>query len=67
MSQETEGLARLIGRFQVGHDEEAHKASAPKPGRAHAPVAVMKTHGRGGAARKPAPVAAAHTESWAEF
>jgi methyl-accepting chemotaxis protein len=67
MSQETEGLARLIGRFQVGHDEEAHKASAPKPGRAHAPVAVMKTQGRGGVARKPAPVAAANTESWAEF
>jgi methyl-accepting chemotaxis protein len=63
LSQETDELARLIGKFQVG--DAAKLAAARKPARSQAPVRAMKTTGSGGAARKPSP--SAETESWEEF
>jgi methyl-accepting chemotaxis protein len=67
MSQEAEGLARVVGRFEVGQDALAQRGAARKPSRPSASVSVMKTTGFGGAARKPAPMAHAGADSWKEF
>ena len=67
MSQEAEGLARLLGRFQVGQDVPDQRGNTRKPSHASAPISVMKTTGFGGAARKTAPIAAANTDSWKDF
>jgi methyl-accepting chemotaxis protein len=68
LANETEELARLIGRFQVGQDARIERISdrrpAPRPVPAAA-VPALKVLGRGGAARRPAP--AASEASWEEF
>ncbi|MHB8285968.1 MAG: methyl-accepting chemotaxis protein, partial [Caulobacteraceae bacterium] len=66
LSQESEELARLVGRFEVGHARSRSEASKPtrNPARG-ATVTSIKTPGRGGAARKPSPTQAA--DSWEEF
>ena len=67
LSQETGELTRLMGAFSLG-DAADGRAPAPvarfarRP--AAAPVPAMRTTGRGGAARAPAPAAEAE---WAEF
>ncbi len=67
LAHETEQLARLVDRFQTGRSP-ATPAPAKRPAARQAPVAAMKTVGRGGGAvRKPAPVASAAEESWEEF
>ena len=65
LAEKTEELGQLIGRFQLGRDG-ARPAARPasSPGRGAA-VPALKTVGRGGAARKPAP--AAEAQSWEEF
>jgi methyl-accepting chemotaxis protein len=67
MSQEAEGLARLVGRFEVGQDSSTQRGAARKPTRPSASISVMKTTGFGGAARKPALMADAGADSWTEF
>ncbi len=67
LAQETGELGRLIGVFRLGGEApEARRAPAPVvplPRRpAAAPVAALRTAGRGGAARAPAPDA-----DWTEF
>ncbi|WP_231754724.1 methyl-accepting chemotaxis protein, partial [Phenylobacterium sp. CCH9-H3] len=65
LSAESEALARLIARFDLG-GSPAHAAPAPTRAPAHAPAAIaMKTTGRGGAAPKPAFEAA--EDAWDEF
>ena len=69
LAQETSELTRLIGEFRLGDSADApRRAPAPvaQPARrpASAPVPAMRTTGRGGAARAPAPAADA---DWAEF
>ncbi len=68
LSAESEALARLIARFDLG-GSPAHTAAparAPAPTPAAAPTTVaMKTTGRGGAAPKPAFEAA--EDAWDEF
>jgi methyl-accepting chemotaxis protein len=70
LAREAEGLARLIGRFQIGEPAQAARAA---PGRTVAPASApamktVSTHaGGGGALRKPAPVAAPDADSWEEF
>ena len=69
LAQETSELTRLIGEFRLGDSADApRRAPAPvaQPTRrpASAPVSAMRTTGRGGAARAPAPAADAN---WAEF
>ncbi|MBU1385215.1 MAG: cache domain-containing protein, partial [Alphaproteobacteria bacterium] len=57
LSQEAETLAGSVSRFQIGADAGAAPVrAAARP--VHRTVTAMKTVGRGGAARKPAPVAA---------
>ncbi|MFN3932441.1 MAG: methyl-accepting chemotaxis protein [Brevundimonas sp.] len=64
LSQEAETLAGSVSRFQIGVDAGAAPVrAAPRP--VHRTVTAMKTVGRGGAARKPAPVAA--EDGWEEF
>jgi len=67
MSQEAEGLARMVGRFEVGQDTPAQRGAARTPSRPSASISVMKTTGYGGAARKSAPMARVGTDSWKEF
>ncbi len=73
LSQETGELTRLMGQFQVEGAAAAPRrapapvvplARRPAPVSAHAPVPALRTAGRGGAARAPAPAA---DESWEEF
>ena len=70
LSQEAETLAASVSRFQLGTQTAVH-APAVRPTARSAPrsashtVTAMKTVGRGGAARKPAPVAA--QDNWEEF
>ena len=68
LSQEAETLASSVSRFQTG----AALGSGAAPARAHAParpanrpVTQMRTVGRGGAARRPEPVAS--DDGWEEF
>jgi len=65
LSTEAETLARLISRFELGDTPKSHTAPAHAPAQPapRAPVAAMKTVGRGGAARK---VETAE-EAWDEF
>jgi len=65
--QETEGLARLIGRFQVGLNENPRSSPSRKAAYNSAPVVALKTTGSGGSARKPSPTPVANTDSWEEF
>jgi len=63
---ESEELARLIGGFRVGDGAPSSAASRPAPRASVRPVGqvtVMKTTGRGGAARKPE----AQADDWTEF
>jgi methyl-accepting chemotaxis protein len=66
LSQESEELARLVGRFQVGQDGSGAAARAPsrKPARI-ATVTALKTTGHGGAT--PRRAASPTSESWEEF
>ncbi|MGV3577938.1 methyl-accepting chemotaxis protein [Brevundimonas sp.] len=69
LSQEAEVLAGSVARFQIGAPQgsgasPARAAPAARPA-ANRPVAQMRTVGRGGAALKPAPVAA--EDGWEEF
>jgi methyl-accepting chemotaxis protein len=66
LSSEAETLARLISRFELGDTPKAQAAApahAPTQPTPRAPVAAMKTVGRGGAARKVETV----EEAWDEF
>ena len=68
LAGEAEGLNRLLDGFQVGQPAAAPRSAVR--GREHgapraAPVAALKTVGRGGAARKAQPDAA--VDEWAEF
>ena len=65
LSTEAETLARLISRFELGDTPKVQAAAAHAPAQPapRAPVAAMKTVGRGGAARK---VETAE-EAWDEF
>ena len=54
LSRETEELSSLVGRFQLG----TRSAAAPVRTAPPRPVAMLKTAGRGGAARSPAPAEA---------
>ena len=73
LAQETEQLAQLTGRFQLGADADAPAPARtrpatppPRPTRAAAPV--LKVVGRGGSAlRKPAPAHSAAEQGWEEF
>jgi methyl-accepting chemotaxis protein len=69
LAQETEELARLISRFDVGVEIAASPGrNAPRSGPAPVTRTVMKTvagYGGGGAVRKPSP--AADADSWQEF
>jgi methyl-accepting chemotaxis protein len=66
LSQETEQLVRLIGRFHVGEETSASgRPAARRPAPKPVSAVAVRTTGRGGAARKPEP--AANEESWAEF
>jgi len=67
MSKEAEGLARLVGRFEVGQEARSAHRTARQPSRAPATISAMRTTGFGGAARKPVPVAASGGDSWTEF
>jgi methyl-accepting chemotaxis protein len=69
LTSEAEELARLVGRFNMGGDSAPAERMAPrKPAaRPARPVPALKTTGRGGAARKPEPVAAAPDADWEEF
>jgi len=67
--QETEELARLTSRFQMGEDVPAVAVAAPRrpamPAAAPVAKAALRVVGRaGGATRKPAPVA---DDGWQEF
>ena len=68
LSRETEELSSLVGRFQLGdgHGAPALAPRAPAASkRPPRPVAMLKSVGRGGAARKPAP--AAEEADWQDF
>ena len=63
LSSESEALARLIARFELG---AGTSAAAPAPARAPQRAAIaMKTTGRGGAAIKS--VADVEEDAWDEF
>ena len=72
LSQEAESLAQSVSRFQIGvasapaqpvrsAPRADHRPTAP----VHRPVTAMRTMGRGGAARRPEPVAS--DDGWEEF
>ncbi len=66
---ETEELSGLVGRFQLGTRASAAPApvrAAPRRPDPARPVAMLKTAGRGGAARSPAPAPAAD-DGWQDF
>jgi methyl-accepting chemotaxis protein len=66
LAQETEQLVSILAHFHVGQDTAvSSKPSARRNQPRPTSAVVVKTVGRGGAARKPAPVAS--EESWAEF
>jgi methyl-accepting chemotaxis protein len=66
LSQEAESLAASVSRFQIGATVQPIRSASRAEARpANRPVAAMRTVGRGGAARKPEPVAA--DEGWEEF
>ena len=62
LATETEELSRLIGQFRV-HVGAVAVRSVPHDRPANQPIRALRTTGRGGAARKPAPQEA----SWEEF
>jgi methyl-accepting chemotaxis protein len=64
LAQESDELTRLVGRFQVGEQPAPATAYTPPARRSKpAPVAAMKTTGRGGAALRSEPA----QEDWREF
>jgi methyl-accepting chemotaxis protein len=65
LSEEAQELSTLMGRFEVGRDQQPATAPVRHASKAHSPIPAMKTVGHGGAARKP--VAAHDTGSWEEF
>ena len=69
LSQEAETLAGSVSRFQIGAVRVTGaapvRASQPPARPAARPVAQLRTFGRGGAARKPEPVAS--DDGWEEF
>ena len=65
LAGESEALSKLIARFELGGVATPAPAAAPAAPKAHAPVAAMKTTGRGGAAPKPA--FEADEDAWDEF
>ena len=66
LSQEAETLAGSVSRFQIGETAApARTASRPAPRAANPSAMVLKTVGRGGAARKYEPAAA--EDGWEEF
>jgi methyl-accepting chemotaxis protein len=68
LAQETEELARLISKFQVGQDTSVspiRQASRPAPRTTHTAMKTVAGHGGGGAVRKPA--AEADSDNWQEF
>ncbi|HVI31030.1 HAMP domain-containing methyl-accepting chemotaxis protein [Phenylobacterium sp.] len=74
LAQESEELARLISRFQVGQDNAAASARRPTPtARPAGPVSrpalkTVSTHaGGGGAMRQPETEPAADVDTWEEF
>ncbi|MDZ4373918.1 MAG: methyl-accepting chemotaxis protein [Phenylobacterium sp.] len=72
LNGESEALSRLIARFDVGAGSAASTAApapAPtsRPAAPSAPVAAMKTTGRGGAALKPAALPQTQEDAWDEF
>ncbi len=72
LSRETEELSDVVGRFELGEGHGAPTAAAARrapalPKTAQRPVAMLKSVGRGGAARKPAPSASAEEADWQEF
>ena len=65
LAQDSEELARLTGRFQVGEGGgSVRRAPARTAVREPKPLPARKVVGRGGAARKPEPAAA---NDWEEF
>ncbi len=71
LAAEAEQLTQLVARFETGHVPAAAAPPArpariePAASHASATVAALKPVGRGGAARKPEPVAA--DDDWEEF
>ena len=66
LSQEAETLAGSVSRFQIGETAApARAAPRPAPRAANPSAMVLKTVGRGGAARKYEPAAA--EDGWEEF
>jgi methyl-accepting chemotaxis protein len=67
LAQETEELARLISKFQVGQDTSVSPIrQASRPAKTHTAMKTVSTHaGGGGAVRKPA--AETESDSWQEF
>ncbi|WEK57184.1 MAG: methyl-accepting chemotaxis protein [Candidatus Brevundimonas phytovorans] len=71
LAQEADVLAASVSRFRTGQAAAPVAARQPAPAQVRKPqpvaqtVAAMKTVGRGGAALKPAPVAA--EDGWEEF
>ena len=71
LSQEAESLAGSVSQFQIGAVTAPSARAAPRaehrpaPPAAHRPVVAMRTTGRGGAARRPEPVAS--EDGWEEF
>ena len=61
LARETEELAGLVGRFQLGQGRPVPALAVPKPELA---VRMAKTVGRGGAARRPVEAA---QDAWHEF
>jgi len=64
LSSESEALARLISKFELGAGASVAAPAAPARARQHTAVA-MRTTGRGGAAPKPTP--GFEEDAWDEF
>ena len=69
LAQDACELARLVAHFKVPGAEASESAArgSPKSRPAAAPVAALRTVGRGGAARKPAAAPAPAAADWEEF
>ena len=70
LAAEAGELSRLIGEFRLGDPVASPgRADPARPGSRPlaAPVRALRTFGRGGAARAPAPMPETAMESWAEF
>ena len=72
LSRETEELSSLVGRFQLGKDsaaltQPAGRRESTTTKAAPRTVAMLKTVGRGGAARKPAAAHPSGDTDWQEF